>query len=88
MAHQCESIVKAVEMGQNVSEELGSLQQEYKATEKAVRANMKQRDRAIRNLRTEVDNLRLHGFTNPRDSRAILPNTSLRQVCPQNVYLF
>lgn len=68
-------------MGQNISEELGSLQQEYKATEKAVRANMKQRDRAIRNLRTEIDNVRLHGFRTTRDSQGILPSTSLRQVC-------
>lgn len=70
LEHQCESIVKAEEMGQNLAEELNNLQIEYKQTEKKVRANMKQRDRAIRSLRADIDNLRLHGYSASRESRS------------------
>uniref|UniRef100_A0A1B6ENF8 Uncharacterized protein n=3 Tax=Cuerna arida TaxID=1464854 RepID=A0A1B6ENF8_9HEMI len=82
LVHQCESIVKAVEMGQNMSEELDSLQREYKMTERTVRANMKQRDRAIRGLRAEIDAARLHSHAGIRDSRNIIPPQQLRTSSP------
>uniref|UniRef100_A0A1B6MR43 Uncharacterized protein n=1 Tax=Graphocephala atropunctata TaxID=36148 RepID=A0A1B6MR43_9HEMI len=82
LVHQCESIVKAVEMGQNMSEELDTLQREYKTTERAVRTNMKQRDRAIRGLRAEIDNARLHSHTGIRESRNVMPPQQLRTSSP------
>ncbi|XP_046682784.1 uncharacterized protein LOC124369092 [Homalodisca vitripennis] len=69
-------------MGQNMSEELDSLQREYKMTERTVRANMKQRDRAIRGLRAEIDAARLHSHAGIRDSRNIIPPQQLRTSSP------
>ncbi|XP_054275772.1 uncharacterized protein LOC128994946 isoform X2 [Macrosteles quadrilineatus] len=66
LLHQGESIVKAVEIGQSVSEELNGLQREYRITEREVRDNMRLRDRAIRELKAEIDNVRVYAYTSGR----------------------
>ncbi|CAG2055023.1 unnamed protein product, partial [Timema podura] len=54
---QCKCIIHAAEMGQRVTEHLATLQHEYKRLERQVRTNMKERDRAVRMMRREVEAL-------------------------------
>ena len=45
-------------MGQAAAVELASLENKYGSLEKEVRDNMKERDKAVRSLKTEIENLR------------------------------
>nr|CAD7395820.1 unnamed protein product [Timema cristinae] len=54
---QCKCIIHAAEMGQRVTEHLATLQDEYKRLERQVRTNMKERDKAVRMMRREVEAL-------------------------------
>lgn len=57
---QCHCILKATKMGQEATQELAKLQEEYNVTEKSVRSSMKERDRAIRNLKSEIEYIKAH----------------------------
>lgn len=54
---QMKCVLRATEMGQLATEDVANLREEYKTIEREVKANMRLRDRQVKKLREEVDDV-------------------------------
>lgn len=84
--YQCRCIIKATELGQTAAVELASLENKYGALEKEVRDNMKERDKAVRSLKAEIELIRANSLRSSETQQDELNQVDIEHNCPQNKY--